>query len=57
MTLRRGGHTLHFLLCRPSATAEIAMAMKRGATVLEPGAIMHWNDLGLHTSFLIPLPP
>ncbi len=56
MTVRRSGHTLHFKLCRPSATVEMAEAFDQGATVLQPGEGVGWADLGPETWFLIPLP-
>ncbi|MDO9004398.1 MAG: glucoamylase family protein [Aquabacterium sp.] len=56
MTVRRGGHTLHFKLCRPAATVEMAKASGQGAKVLQPGEAVRWDGLGPETWFLIPLP-
>jgi cyclic beta-1,2-glucan synthetase len=55
MTVRRGGHTLHFKLCRPAATLEMAKASGQGAIVLQPGEVVRWNELGPEAWFLIPL--
>ncbi|RZI85897.1 MAG: carbohydrate-binding protein [Rubrivivax sp.] len=56
MTVRRGGRTLRFKLCRPSATGEIAQATSQGATVLPVGQVVRWADLSADASFLILLP-
>jgi cyclic beta-1,2-glucan synthetase len=56
MTVRRGQRTLRFILCRPSATAEMAKATSQGAVVLQPGQVVRWAQLSADASYVIPLP-
>jgi cyclic beta-1,2-glucan synthetase len=55
MTVRRGGHTLHFKLCRPGASEQMAQATSQGAIVLKPGDTVCWDGLAAEAWFVIPL--
>jgi cyclic beta-1,2-glucan synthetase len=56
LTLKRDGHSLHFVLQRLAAPAVAAAAQEHVALVLKVGEALKWQPLRADARYLIPLP-
>ena len=57
LTLRRGGHTMHFILMRATASDALVATGRWQAKVLNVGQVLQWQSLDASTSHVIPLLP
>jgi cyclic beta-1,2-glucan synthetase len=57
LTLVRDGRSMRFILIRQAKEAALAATAQWQARLLMPGEVLHWRDLPLQTSFVIPLLP
>jgi cyclic beta-1,2-glucan synthetase len=55
LTLTRDGRTMRFILVRAAAVAALEATAQCGAKVLRPGQLLKWQELELHSCFVIPL--
>ncbi|MCX2863272.1 carbohydrate-binding protein [Paucibacter sp. PLA-PC-4] len=55
LTLRRNGQQMRFILMRATPQQARAAAASAGATLIEEGQVLRWQDLALETCFVLPL--
>ena len=55
LTLVRAERSMRFILIRQDIEAALSATAQWQATLLMPGEVLHWPDLTLNTSFVIPL--